>query len=77
MPHVPSVSLRDGTTIPQLGFGVWQVDDDVAEALGLPVVGGLGHHRGLPAALAQGVAPTERVPRFAKECRRLLQEFLR
>ncbi|OKL54334.1 oxidoreductase [Bowdeniella nasicola] len=31
MPHVPSLSLRDGTTIPQLGFGVWQVEDDVAE----------------------------------------------
>ncbi|WP_154795429.1 aldo/keto reductase [Occultella kanbiaonis] len=36
--HVPAHSLSDGSTIPQLGFGVWQVPDDeahtaVAEAL--------------------------------------------
>jgi 2,5-diketo-D-gluconate reductase A len=28
---VPDLSLIDGTTIPQLGFGVFQVDDDTAE----------------------------------------------
>lgn len=28
---IPSVALRDGTTIPQLGFGVWQVPDDQAQ----------------------------------------------
>ncbi|MGL6236178.1 MAG: aldo/keto reductase [Segniliparus sp.] len=28
---VPVINLNDGTTIPQLGFGVWQVPDDVAE----------------------------------------------
>ncbi|WP_432129297.1 aldo/keto reductase [Streptomyces sp. bgisy082] len=27
-PHVPSVALNDGTEIPQLGFGVFQVPDD-------------------------------------------------
>lgn len=31
MPNVPDITLRDGATIPQLGFGVWQVEDDVAE----------------------------------------------
>lgn len=30
--QVPDVPLLDGTTIPQLGFGVFQVDDDGAEA---------------------------------------------
>ncbi len=29
---VPDLSLNDGLTIPQLGFGVWQVEDDGAEA---------------------------------------------
>ncbi|MET7640118.1 aldo/keto reductase [Streptomyces sp. NPDC005438] len=38
MSDVPHLTLRDGRTIPQLGFGVWQVPDDeatpaVAEAL--------------------------------------------
>ena len=28
---IPTVSLSDGTTIPQLGFGVWQVSDDDAQ----------------------------------------------
>jgi 2,5-diketo-D-gluconate reductase A len=28
---VPNIPLNDGKTIPQLGFGVWQVPDDVAE----------------------------------------------
>ncbi|GAA3048771.1 aldo/keto reductase [Actinokineospora globicatena] len=32
MPNVPGVKLNDGTTIPQLGFGVWQVPDDVVGA---------------------------------------------
>ncbi|MFE5833325.1 aldo/keto reductase [Streptomyces sp. NPDC056488] len=27
-PHVPTVALNDGTKIPQLGFGVFQVPDD-------------------------------------------------
>src|SRR5699024_9335257 len=28
---VASVTLNDGSTIPQLGFGVWQVPDDEAQ----------------------------------------------
>ncbi|MBM7775431.1 diketogulonate reductase-like aldo/keto reductase [Actinokineospora baliensis] len=32
MPNVPAVALHDGTTIPQVGFGVWQVPDDVVGA---------------------------------------------
>ncbi|MFE5731935.1 aldo/keto reductase [Streptomyces sp. NPDC056528] len=28
LPHVPSVALNDGTAIPQIGFGVFQVPDD-------------------------------------------------
>ncbi|MFF5454069.1 aldo/keto reductase [Streptomyces sp. NPDC012950] len=28
LPHVPTVALNDGTQIPQLGFGVFQVPDD-------------------------------------------------
>ncbi len=31
MSIVPNISLSDGTTIPQLGFGTWQVPDDEAE----------------------------------------------
>jgi len=26
---IPNVALNDGTSIPQIGFGVWQVPDDV------------------------------------------------
>ena len=29
---VPTIVLNDGTSIPQLGFGVWQVPDDGAQA---------------------------------------------
>lgn len=29
--NVPLISLNDGTAIPQLGFGVWQVPDDQAQ----------------------------------------------
>ncbi|QGF23639.1 aldo/keto reductase [Raineyella fluvialis] len=32
MTLIPSVALRDGTTIPQLGFGTWRVGDDEAQA---------------------------------------------
>lgn len=30
-PHVPTVTLNNGVSMPQLGFGVWQVPDDQAE----------------------------------------------
>jgi 2,5-diketo-D-gluconate reductase A len=38
MPNVPNITLNDGKTIPQLGFGVWQVENEeattaVAEAI--------------------------------------------
>jgi 2,5-diketo-D-gluconate reductase A len=29
-PEVPRILLKDGQSIPQLGFGVWQVDDEKA-----------------------------------------------
>ncbi|WP_115789572.1 aldo/keto reductase [Arthrobacter silvisoli] len=31
MTSSPNLTLNDGNTIPQLGYGVWQVEDDVAE----------------------------------------------
>ena len=35
MPHVPTISLNQGGAIPQLGFGVWQVEDSkAAEVVG-------------------------------------------
>lgn len=33
MTAVPEITLNDGSTIPQLGFGVWQVPADEAEAV--------------------------------------------
>ncbi|MDN6330410.1 MAG: aldo/keto reductase [Brachybacterium sp.] len=30
VPSVPAVPFHDGATVPQLGYGVWQVEDDVA-----------------------------------------------
>lgn len=33
MTAVPEITLNDGTTIPQLGFGVWQVPADEAQAV--------------------------------------------
>lgn len=33
MTAVPAITLNDGTTIPQLGFGVWQVPADEAQAV--------------------------------------------
>lgn len=30
MTTVPALSFHDGATVPQLGYGVWQVEDDVA-----------------------------------------------
>ena len=32
MSNVPTVTLRDGTAIPQLGFGTWKITDDEAQA---------------------------------------------
>jgi 2,5-diketo-D-gluconate reductase A len=30
MTFSPELTFNDGNTIPQLGYGVWQVEDDVA-----------------------------------------------
>jgi 2,5-diketo-D-gluconate reductase A len=41
---VPTVSLNDGRTIPQLGFGVWQIDpDDTARAVSHALETGYRH----------------------------------
>lgn len=40
----PSVELNDGRSIPQLGFGVWQVENDVAEkVVGIALDDGYRH----------------------------------
>src|SRR3954470_17250626 len=34
MPSIPTISLNDGRLIPQLGFGVWQIEpEDTARAV--------------------------------------------
>lgn len=33
MTQIPQITLNDGRTIPQLGFGVWQVDPNEAESV--------------------------------------------
>ena len=33
VPEVPAIALNDGSTIPQLGFGVWRVPQDQAAAV--------------------------------------------
>lgn len=42
--NVPSVTLNDGNTIPQLGFGVWQVStDDITRAVSTALEVGYRH----------------------------------
>ncbi|HEX8496320.1 MAG TPA: aldo/keto reductase [Actinomycetales bacterium] len=44
MSSVPTISLNDGHTIPQLGFGVFQIEQaDTAEAVGLALETGYRH----------------------------------
>jgi len=44
MTSVPSISLNDGASIPQLGFGVFQIDpDDTAEAVTTALDAGYRH----------------------------------
>jgi len=31
--NVPNVTFNDGRSIPQLGYGVWQIEDEVAEKI--------------------------------------------
>ncbi|MFF8828317.1 aldo/keto reductase [Streptomyces sp. NPDC015131] len=41
MSKVPSITLNNGVTMPQLGFGVWQVpDDEAAKAVGTALEAG-------------------------------------
>ncbi|PWH06079.1 oxidoreductase [Brachybacterium endophyticum] len=44
VPNVPNVALADGNTIPQLGYGVWQVENDVAaDVVGQALEAGYRH----------------------------------
>lgn len=44
MANVPTVTLNDGTLIPQLGFGVWQVStDDIVASVGQALQAGYRH----------------------------------
>src|SRR4051794_22258978 len=44
MTQVPDIKLNDGNTIPQLGFGVFQIDpDETAEAVGRALEVGYRH----------------------------------
>ncbi|MFC4905116.1 aldo/keto reductase [Kocuria oceani] len=44
MPHTPTLDLHDGHTIPQLGYGVWQVGPDIAEdVVGQALAAGYRH----------------------------------
>src|SRR5213593_232754 len=44
MSQVPTITLNDGNTIPQLGFGVWQVStDDIVSSVGKALEVGYRH----------------------------------
>lgn len=44
MSTVPTITLNDGRTIPQLGFGVFQIDpDETAQAVGRALDAGYRH----------------------------------
>ncbi|MDB5622607.1 MAG: 2,5-diketo-D-gluconic acid reductase [Devosia sp.] len=63
MANVPSIKLNDGNSIPQLGFGVWQVPNDevtdaVAEAIqagyrSIDTAQGYGNEEGVGRAIRQ------------------------
>ncbi|GAA1449751.1 aldo/keto reductase [Nesterenkonia lacusekhoensis] len=69
MTAVPEITLNDGTTIPQLGFGVWQVPADeaqdvVAEALKvgyrhIDTAAIYGNEEGVGRAIAESGIPRE------------------
>jgi 2,5-diketo-D-gluconate reductase A len=47
MTSLPRITLNDGHSIPQLGFGVFQIDpDDTAVAVGTALGGRLARRRG-------------------------------
>lgn len=69
MTAVPTVTLNDGTTIPQLGFGVWQVPADQAEDVvtkaleagyrHIDTAAVYGNEEGVGAAIAKSGIPRE------------------
>src|SRR3954469_18680177 len=71
MASIPALTLNDGTTIPQLGFGVWQVPpEDTAEVVGVALETGYrhidtaqmyGNERGVGEAIAAAGLPREEV----------------
>lgn len=71
MPASPLVALNDGNSIPQLGFGVWQVPDDVtADVVRTAIEAGYRsidtavvyeNEAGVGAAIADGVVPREQL----------------
>lgn len=71
MPASPIVTLNDGNTIPQLGFGVWQVPDDVtAEVVSTAIAAGYRsidtavvyeNEAGVGAALERSTVPREQL----------------
>lgn len=71
MPVAPSLTMNDGRTIPQIGFGVWQVPDDVVAAATLTAFeAGYRHidtaaayenERGVGEAIAQSGLPRDEI----------------
>src|SRR5690606_33245143 len=69
MSQVPSITLNDGNTIPQLGFGVWQVStDDIVPAVAKALEVGYrhidtaaiyGNEEGVGRAIAESGIPRE------------------
>ena len=69
MASVPVIALNDGKTIPQLGFGVWQIDNDkvggaIATALEagyrhIDTAQGYGNEEGVGRTAAQSGLPRE------------------
>lgn len=67
MPDIPQIRLNDGKTIPQLGFGVWQVsNDEVTRAVQTAIAAGYrsidtaqGYHNedGVGKAIAESGVP--------------------
>ncbi|MDN6171477.1 MAG: aldo/keto reductase, partial [Yaniella sp.] len=44
MPRSPMISFHDGNSIPQLGYGVWQVENDVTQdVVGQALAAGYRH----------------------------------
>lgn len=71
MSHAPALTLNNGVSMPQLGFGVWQVpDDEAAHAVGLALEAGYrsidtaavyANEKGTGAAIAASGLPREEV----------------